>query len=78
MSKTVKALNILDQDLNRTKARSTKIFDKVQEEKENKITMPRKVAEEVASFLSIRDQLSINQQTQLNQHLATSISLWII
>ena len=59
ISKTVKALKILDQDLNQTKARSTKLFDKVQEEKQNQITKPCKVAEEVASFLSIRDQLSI-------------------
>ena len=59
ISKTVKALKILDQDLNRTKARSTKLFDKVQEEKKNQITKPCKVAEEVALFLSIRDQLSI-------------------
>ena len=59
ISKTVKALNILDQDLNRTKARSTKLFDKVQEEKQNQITKLCKVAEVVASFLSIRDQLSI-------------------
>ena len=59
ISKTVKALKILDQDLNRTKARSTKLFDKVQEEKQNQITKPCKVEEEVASFLSIRDQLSI-------------------
>ena len=59
ISKTVKALKILDQDLNRTKARSTKLFDKVQEEKQNQITKPCKVAEEVALFLNIRDQLSI-------------------
>ena len=59
ISKTIKALKILDQDLNRTKARSAKLFDKVQEEKQNQITKPCKVAEEVALFLSIRDQLSI-------------------
>ena len=44
ISKIVKALKILDQDLNRTKARSTKLFDKVQEEKQNQITKPCKVA----------------------------------
>ena len=66
ISKTVKALKILDQDLNRTKARSTKLFDKLQEEKQNQITKPCKVAEEAVLFLNIRDQLSI-QSTDLTQ-----------
>ena len=56
--KIVKALKILDQDLNLTNARSTKLFDKVQEEKQDQITKPCKVAED-ALFLNIRDQLSI-------------------
>ena len=66
ISKTVKALKILDQDLNRTKARSTKLFDKVQEQKQDQITKPYKVAEEAALFLNIRDQLNI-QSTDLTQ-----------
>ena len=59
ISKTVNAFKILDQDFNLLKARSAKLFDKVQEAIQDQITKPYKVAEEIALFLSIRDQLSI-------------------
>ena len=58
--KTLKALKILDQDLKSTKARSAKHFlNNVQEAKQDQISNPCKVSEDVALFLSIRDQLSV-------------------
>ena len=78
ISKTVKALKTLYQDLNRSKARSAKLFDKVQEAKQDQITKSCKVAEEVVLFLNIQNQLSIQSKIQLNPILATSINLWTI
>ena len=56
ISKTVKAFKILGKGIS-LKGQDNQVFGKEQGEKQNQITKPCKIAEEITSFICFRNQL---------------------
>ena len=61
MLKTIKALRILNEDLDRSKAKSVKLFDSHKIQMQDKICISSQVADEVVQFLDRQNQNKIER-----------------
>ena len=70
MLKTIKALRILNEDLDRSKAKSVKLFDSHKIQMQDKICISSQVANEVVQFLNRHNQNKIERNEILNGKLS--------
>ena len=61
MLKTIKALRILNEDLDRSKTKSVKLFDSHKIQMQDKICILNQVEDEVVQFLDRRNQNKIER-----------------